>query len=130
MQPLSNLDSLPVLIFDPDVERAEWLATVLEEQGFAFGVALNAEDALASVREIYFRSVIVAADLCNRDCLAFLDALRRAAPRSWLIAAIPLIDQALEDLAHRHGVDALMQMPLDVDDLSRRLAQLHVRARS
>jgi hypothetical protein len=54
--------------------------------------------------------MVVLGELANPDCLRFLESLREASPRSWLIVAGDTVDESTLDLAHRHGVDALIAL--------------------
>ncbi len=125
----SDVDILPTAIFDPDLERGEWLATQLEEEGFAVEMANSADDLLASVRKTYFRTLVVVADLSDSSCLRFLDDLRRVSPRSWLIVANTIVSEPKLELVHRHGIDALLAAPIYPEELARRIAAFRLHSR-
>lgn len=125
----SDVDILPTAIFDPDLERGEWLATQLEEERFAVEIANSADNLLAGVRKTYFRTLVVVADLGDSDCLRFLDTLRRATPRSWLILANTIVGEPKLELVHQHGIDALLGAPIDPDELARRIAAFRLHSR-
>lgn len=130
MQPLIPDPGLfPSLVFDPDIESAGQIAGHLAKQGFSTQVALSAHDALLVVKQTYFRVLVVVADLNSNDCLRFLDAMHRATPRSWLIVANAHVDQTLQNLVYRHGGDALIEAPIDVQVLSERIALMQARSR-
>jgi hypothetical protein len=75
----------PVLLLDPQVERTVELAALLTAAGFPTRVEATASDALQAMSEDFFVAVIVVADLDNRECLARLVDLRRAAVHTWMI---------------------------------------------
>lgn len=130
MQPLiPDAGLLPALVFDPDPENARTIAQRLKGQGISVHVAQSAEDVLQSVRRLYFRVVFVAADLGNEECLRFLDAVRGAAPRSWLIVSNARVDRPSKMAVYRHGGDALVEAPVDTHDLAVRISWFHVRSR-
>jgi DNA-binding response OmpR family regulator len=125
----SNANLFPVLVFDPNFECGGHIAAELEKQGWTTCVAANAEDALRFVHRTYYRVVVVVGDLASDDCLGFLDALRRAAPRSWLIVENARVDEILEQCVHRHGGDALIDVSVAVEELARRISLLQVKSR-
>ena len=84
---------------------------------------------LDAVREKYFRILIVASDIEDPDCLAFLERLRKAAPESWMIALTGPVDQLQTLTAYRHGVDAVVSLTASPADLRTRIAGLQLRAR-
>ncbi len=68
-------------------------------------------------------------DLDQPVDLERLDALRRAAPRVWMIILSDRQPEQAQDLAHRHGVDALLAAPFLMHDLTSQLAAFSLRAR-
>ena len=126
---LWDIEPFPTLLFDPDLEHGRKLATGLRKEGLPVEVAPNADAMLVTARDRYFRTLVVAADLSDAACLAFLDKLRREAPGSWLIATGARTDEDALALAHRHGVDALLALPAAVPDLFARIAALQLRSR-
>jgi DNA-binding response OmpR family regulator len=119
----------PTLVFDPDPESARTIAEQLAGRGISVRVAQSAEDALQSSRQTYFRVVFVVADLASEDCLRFLDAMRLAAPTSWLIVSNARVDSALRRVVYRHGGDALLETPVNVCDLVERISGFQARSR-
>lgn len=85
---------------------------------------------LSAVREKYYRTLIVAADIEDPDCLAFLVELRKAAPKSWMIALTRPLDRRETLRAYRHGVDAVAIAPVSPVDLRARIAGFQLRART
>jgi DNA-binding response OmpR family regulator len=84
----------PVLLLDRQVERTVELAALLTAAGFPTRVEATASDALQAMSEDFFVAVIVVADLDNRECLARLVDLRRAAVHTWMIVVSPRCDDA------------------------------------
>jgi len=97
--------------------------------GIGAAVMDSADEMLVTVRTSYFCTMVVLGELANPDCVRFLDSLRAASPRSWLIVANDTVDDSTLDLAHRHGIDALVSMPIDTTELIRRIGALRMRAR-
>ena len=116
--PLWDIDPFPTLIFEPDIERATRLSVHLVEGGVPVEIATSAEATLETVRKKYFRTLVVAVDLDDANCLTFLDAPRLAAPTGWLIAIGSRADAESHAVAYRHGVDSL-----------NRIASLQLRSR-
>jgi DNA-binding response OmpR family regulator len=127
--PLWDIEPIPSLLFDPDSQSAQLRAVDLRKEGLPIEVALSAEAMLAAVRKKYFRTLIVAADIEDPDCLAFLVELRKAAPESWMIALTRPIDRRETLRASRHGVDAVAIVPVSPADLRTRIAGFQLRAR-
>jgi len=127
--PLWDIDPFPTLLFDPDIDRAKRLSVRLVEGGVPVEIATSAVAMLTSVRDKHFRTLLVAADLDDVNCLAFLDELRLAAPAEWLIAIASRADDDALAVAHRHGVDSLLAAPPLLPDLLARIAGLQLRAR-
>jgi DNA-binding response OmpR family regulator len=119
----------PVLLLDPDTDRAAKLAAQLELIGFPTRAECSGAGALEAIKDAYFTVLIVVADLDDKDCLDWLDELRRAATRVWMIVISPRCDTNTCDLIYRHGGDACLIAPTSVDDLAKRLTALQSRAR-
>jgi DNA-binding response OmpR family regulator len=119
----------PVLLLEPNSQNAVQLARGLEAAGFQIRVEGSAQAALQAQRESFFFALIVVADLADTDCLAVLDALRRKAPRSWMLVAATDCDSHTCDLIRRHGGDACLALPVSLDDLTNRLDAFQLRAR-
>jgi DNA-binding response OmpR family regulator len=127
--PLWDIDPFPTLIFDPDIERATRLSVHLVEGGVPVEIATSAEAMLQTVRKKYFRTLVVAIDLDDAKCLAFLDALRLAVPTGWLIAIGSRADAESHAVAYRHGVDSLLAAPASPSELLHRIVSLQLRSR-
>src|SRR5713226_1901834 len=78
----------PVLLLDPQTESAAALAAYLEANGFPTRIERTGAGAQSAIKEAYFATLIVIADLDDQACLEWLEALRRIASRSWMIVAI------------------------------------------
>jgi DNA-binding response OmpR family regulator len=119
----------PVLLLEPDATNAIQLASRLQAAGFEIRVEGRADSALQAQRQSFFSALIVIADLSDPDCLVTLDALRRRSPRSWMIVAASNCDAHACNVIHRHGGDACVSLPIDLDNLIARLNAFQLRAR-
>ena len=120
----------PVLLLDPKMDSAAELAMHLELNGFPTRIEGSAAGAQAAIRDAYFATLIVIADLDDAACRHRLDELRRTAARSWMIIISPRCDTKTCHLIYRHGGDACMTAPVSIDDLTRRLTAFQLRTRS
>ena len=119
----------PVLLLDPEMDRAAKLAAQLELIGFPTRMESTGAGALTAIKDAYFATLIVIADLDDKDCLEWLDDLRRAATRAWIIVITPQCDTKTCNLIYRHGGDACLTAPASIDDLTTRLTAFQSRAR-
>jgi len=119
----------PVLLLDPEIDRAAMLAAQLELTGFPTRMESTGAGALAAIKETYFATLIVIADLDDKDCLLWLDDLRRAATRVWMIVISPRCDTKTCNLIYRHGGDACLTAPASIDDLTDRITAFQSRGR-
>jgi DNA-binding response OmpR family regulator len=121
--------SEPVLLLDPEIDRAAKLAAQLELIGFPTRMESTGAGALAAIKNTYFATLIVTADLDDKDCLDWLDDLRRAATRVWMIVISPRCDTKTRNLIYRHGGDACLTALASIDDLTKRLTAFQSRGR-
>lgn len=126
---LQRASAFPVLLLEPDPANAIELASRLQAAGFETRVEGRPDSALQAQRQSFFSALIVIADLSDKDCLVTLDALRRRSPRSWMIVATSSCDAHACNVIHRHGGDACVSLPIDLDDLIARLNAFQLRAR-
>jgi DNA-binding response OmpR family regulator len=119
----------PVLLLDPKMDRVGKLAAQLEQMGFPIRIEGSGVGALAAIKDTYFATMIVVADLEDKACLDWLDELRRAAARSWMIVVSPQCDMQTCKLIYRHGGDACVRAPATMDQLAGRLTAFQLRAR-
>ena len=119
----------PVLLLDPEMDRAAELAAQLELIGFPTRTESTAAGALEAIKGAYFATFIVIPDLDDKGCLDWLDDLRRAATRVWMIVISPRCDTKTCNLIYRHGGDACLTAPASVDDLTKRLTAFQSRPR-
>jgi len=119
----------PVLLLDPEIDRATKLAAQLELIGFPTRTENTGACALAAIKNEYFATLIVIADLDEKGCLDWLDDLRRAATRVWMIVISSRCDTKSCNLIYRHGGDACLTAPASIDDLTMRLTAFQLRAR-
>ena len=82
----------PVLLLDPELDRAAKLAAQLQLIGFPTRTESTGAGALKAIKDVYFATLIVIADLDDKCCLDGLDDLRRAATRVWMIVISPRCD--------------------------------------
>jgi DNA-binding response OmpR family regulator len=119
----------PVLLLDPEMDRVGKLAAQLEQMGFPIRIEGSGVGALAAIKDTYFATMIVIADLEDKACLDWIDDLRRAAARSWMIVVSPRCDVKTRNVIYRHGGDACVRAPATMDQLAGRLTALQLRAR-
>ena len=126
--PASTNDSR-TLLFDTNIEHGGQLSEQLSHAGFRTDLAVSWRAAHAALGTNYYHSCVMTVDLDQLVDLEHLDALRRAAPRVWMIILSDRQPEQPQDLAHRHGVDALLSAPFSMLDLTSRLASFSLRAR-
>jgi DNA-binding response OmpR family regulator len=119
----------PVLLLDPEMDRVGKLGAQLEVFGFPIRIEGSGVGALAAIKDTYFATLIVLADLEDKACLDWLDDLRRAAARSWMIVVRPRCDVKACKVIYRHGGDACVRAPATIDELAGRLTAFQSRAR-
>ncbi len=119
----------PVLLLDPQTESAAALAAYLEANGFPTRIERTGAGAQSAIKEAYFATLIVIADLDDQACLDCLEDLRRIASRSWMIVVSPRCDTKTCNLIYRHGGDACVTAPVSIDDLTKRLTAFQSRSR-
>jgi DNA-binding response OmpR family regulator len=119
----------PALLVEPNEANAVELASRLQAAGFEIRIEGVAGSALHAQRQSFFFALIVIADLADQGCLVTLDALRQGSPRSWMIVATPNCDDHACNVIRRHGGDACLSLPVDLDDLIARLDAFQLRAR-
>ena len=119
----------PVLLLDPEMDRAAKLAAQLELIGFPIRTENTGAGALAALKDSFFATLLVMADIDDKDCLAWLDDLRRAAGRVWMIVISTRCDTNTCNLIYRHGGDVCLAAPVSIDVLTKRLTafQSHTR---
>src|SRR5487761_411075 len=126
--PASTNDSR-TLLFDTNIEYGGQLSEQLNHAGFRTDLAVSWRAAHAALGTNYYHTCIMSLDLDQPEDLEHLDALRCAAPRVWMIILSDRQPEQPQDLAHRHGVDALLSAPFSMLDLTSRLASFSLRAR-
>ena len=126
--PASALDSRTLLV-DENIEHGGQLSEQLSHAGFRTDLAVSWRAAHAALGTNYYHSCVMTVDLDQQVDLEQLVALRRAAPRVWMIILSDRQPEQARDLAHRHGVDALLSAPFSMHDLTSRLAAFSLRAR-
>src|SRR5260370_6599866 len=88
----ATTNPMPVLLLDADMGRANKLATQLASKDFTTRIENTGASAQSAIKEGYFATLIVIADLEDKACLAWLEDLRRTASRSWMIVVSPRCD--------------------------------------
>lgn len=120
---------LPVLIFDTNGAAAQQLAEQLRYSGFQTEIATSYPAAQTAIRATHYGSLVVMADLtmtADLDCLA---ALRKKAPRTWIIAISSTAPPQAERVIFRRGIDSLLVAPFSVQELTSRLLAFSHRSR-
>jgi DNA-binding response OmpR family regulator len=119
----------PILLLDREMDSAAALAAHLESNGFPTRIERTGAGAQVAIKGGHFATLIVNANLDDEACLDWLDDLRRAAARSWMIVVSPQCDAKTCSLIFRHGGDACVTAPVSVDELTTRLTAFQSRAR-
>lgn len=127
------MGGLKILVVDDDPDIAEYLGTLLEDQGYEVRTADCATAARGALAEFAADAVIVDVLLKRRSGLDLLVTLRRD-PRwdSLPVIVITGDDRVLQDggasyIASHEGIrgaDAVLGKPLDPDELLATLARL------
>ena len=117
------------LLVDTNVEYGRRLSEQLNHAGFRTDLAVSWRAAHAALGTNYYHACLMTVDLNQLVDLEQLDALRCAAPRVWMIILSDRQPEQPQNLAHRHGVDALLSAPFSMHDLTSRLAAFSLRAR-
>lgn len=126
--PASTNDSRTLLV-DANIEHGGQLSEQLRHAGFRTDLAVSWRAAHAALGTNYYHACVMTVDLDELVDLEHLDALRRAAPRVWMLILSDRQPEQAQDLAHRYGVDALLSAPFSMRDLTSRLAAFSLRAR-
>jgi hypothetical protein len=90
----------PVLLLDPEIDRAAKLAAQLELIGFPTRTESTGAGALAAIKDSYFATLLS-----------------------------PRCDAKTCNLIYRHGGDACLTASASIDELTQRLTALQLRAR-
>lgn len=124
----STHDSRTLLV-DANIEHGRQLSERLDHAGFRTDLAVSWRAAHAALGTNYYHSCVMSVDLDQAVDLEQLDALRREAPRVWMVILSDRHPEQAQDLARRHGVDALLSAPFSMHNLTSRLAAFSLRAR-
>ena len=125
----STRDSRTLLV-DTNIEHGRQLSEQLSVAEFRTDLAVSWRAARAALSMNYYHSCVITVDLDKPVDLEQLDALRRTAPRVWMIILSDREPERPQDLVHRHGVDAMLSAPFSMHDLTSQLGALSLRARS
>ena len=120
---------MPILVVDSDQQAAERLADYLREHGLRADVATSCWSAEAAMEKSSYGTLLVVADLeraADRECLC---ALRRDAPRTWIIVISLRPYPDAEDVVFRCDADSLLVVPFSVTELWGRLSAFARRSR-
>jgi DNA-binding response OmpR family regulator len=120
---------MPILVVDANSLAAGQLAEQLEHCGFAAHTAITCPAALAALRARYYGAIVFVGDPGNPQDLLCIPALRRRAPRTWLIMVTSSTPGDPRELVLRYGVDSLLIAPLSIQDLVSRLSAFSLRSR-
>jgi len=124
----STCDSRTLLV-DANLEHGRQLSEQLNHAGFRTDLAVSWRAAHAALGTNYYHSCIMSVDLDQPVDLQHFDSLRRVASRIWMIILSDRQPEQPRDLAHRHGVDALLSAPFSMHELTSRLAAFSLRGR-
>ena len=124
----STRDSRTLLV-DTNIEHGRQLSEQLSVAGFRTDLAVSWRAARAALGLNYYHSCVITVDLDKPVDLEQLDALRRTAPRVWMVILSDRQPERPRDPVHRHGVDAMLSAPFSMHDLTSRLGAFSLRAR-
>jgi len=110
------METLRVLIVEPDLEARLQLAALLEVDGFSTATAPNGAEALAAARSGAFALVVLNAELPDRSGLAAVDELRDATGLPLLVVGDGLSNSQLV-AALEAGADGVVSRPCDDGEL-------------
>ena len=125
----ANAHGSRTLLVDTNIEYGRRLGEQLNHAGFRTDLAVSWRAAHAALGTNYYHSCVTSVDLDQPEDLEQFDALRCAAPRVWMILLSDRQPEQPLDLAHRHGVDALLSAPFWMHELTSRLAAFSLRGR-
>ena len=118
-----------VLVVDSDPAAAAALAARLDAVGFEGRAAISASAACAAAHATHFHTAVVVADLSDSQWRHWIQMLRRAAPRTWILIVTEGAADATTDIGHELGADGVLAAPVDMHTLCSRLTALSVRSR-
>jgi DNA-binding response OmpR family regulator len=124
-----KVSNAPILLLDPEMDSAAELVRHMELNGFPTRIEQTGAGAQAALKDTYFAALIVIADLNDSACFHWLDDLRRAALRTWMIVVSARCDAKTCKLIYRYGGDACITAPVSIDDLTGRLNAFQLRSR-
>lgn len=119
----------PILLVDSDQQAAERLANYLREHGFHADIATSCWSAEAAMQKSTYGTLVVAANLkqaADRECLC---ALRRDAPRTWIIVISLSPYPDAQEVVFRCDADSLLVAPFSLTELCGRLSAFARRSR-
>ena len=121
--------NLPILVVDASAAEGYLLAAALKQFGFEVNTAVGSMAARAALRESHYGSIVLAADLWHREDRAELLALRRRAPRTWIIVIARQLFPHAGRMAFRWGADSTLEPPWTMEELAERLSAFSHRSR-
>ncbi len=110
------METLRVLVVEPEWEPRLFLASVLEGNGFSTATAPNGADAIATVRSGAFALVLMSGVLPDRDGLAGVRELREASGLPLLVIGDQL-DTAQVVATLAAGADDVVSRPFESEEL-------------
>ncbi len=117
----ASVNFLPTLIIDAHGAAAKQLAQQLRHSGFTADSVVTCTDALAAVPAHRYRSMIFLGNLRDPEDAQCVAALRKRAPRTWIIMISSSELHDARELYLRYGVDAQVVTPFSMRDLVSRL---------
>lgn len=127
-RPLTTNDSRTLLV-DAHSRQGEQLVDRLGRAGFRTDFAVSASAARGALAANFYHACIFVAGVDRAADLEQLAALRRAAPRVWIIALSELAPEDAPTLLDWPGADAVLTTPFSLQDLASRLAAFSLRSR-
>ena len=120
---------VPILVLDLDGASASELADTLRQRSFNAAFVTNCREALTAISANDYGTLVVIADLSRVDDLRCLAALRKQAPRAWIITISARPHSEAQHVIFQHGADSLLTVPFSIDDLTFRLWAFSQRSR-
>lgn len=123
------MTELTVLVVDADPAAAAALAASLETSGFEAHAVITGSAACAVAHRKHFHTSVVVADLSDSQWRHWVQKLRSAAPRTWLLVVTGGAADEMTGVGHGLGADGVLSAPVDMHALRDRLRSLSVRGR-
>jgi CheY-like chemotaxis protein len=119
-----------ILVIDDEVEIVEIVKDVLSAEGHEVATALNGHAGLATARGAGFDVVFTDLGMPDMTGWEVAERVRQLSPESAVVLVTGWGATLDQDEVRRHGVEAVLNKPFEIDELVRVAASLLTRARS